>query len=72
MKNYKFIGKFIAADGHTYTLDVVCGSAIEAFFLLTADAIRLARHYQLHSIQNEKGEIALIGDIMKVSNLITF
>lgn len=72
MKNYKYIGKFIADDGNTYTLDVVCASPFQAFFLLTADAIRSARHYQLHSIECEDGDVALVGDIMKVSNLITF
>ena len=50
MRTYKFQGTFRSAEGHIYTLSVICMSFFEAFFLLTADAIRSGKHYQLHSI----------------------
>ena len=70
MRNYKFKGLFVSSDGHQYQLEVNCMGFIQAFFLLTADAIRMGRHYQLKSIENEKGSIRYIEDILKVGDLI--
>ena len=70
MKNYKYTGLFKSSEGHTYELTVSCNGFIQAFFLLTADAIRSARHYQLNTINNEKGDVVEVGDICKVSKLL--
>ena len=71
MKSYKFIGTFKSFKGKEYTLEVKADSFFQAFFLLTADAIRSGKHYQLERITDEKGEYALVDDIMKVSRLLT-
>lgn len=71
MRNYRYIGFFRSADGHEYKLDVTCAGLIQAFFLLTADAIRSSRHYQLKTITDEKGNVVYIDDILKVSALIS-
>ena len=71
MRNYTFIGTFRNAEGHEYTLTVYCMTTFQAFFLLTADAIREGKHYQLKHITNEKGEIFWVDDVMKVSELIS-
>lgn len=65
MKKYKYTGVFISAEGHTFRLVVICNGVLQAFFLLTADAIRGANHYQLNSITDEKGNKTMVGDIMK-------
>lgn len=71
MKTTKYVGRFISAEGHTYTLEVNCFGFLEAFFLLTADAIRTGRHYQLNQITSENGTVALVDDILKCGNLLT-
>ena len=71
MKTKKYVGQFISAEGDNYTLEVNCFGFLQAFFLLTADAIRSGRHYQLHQITNEDGTIALVDDILKCGNLLT-
>jgi len=70
MKTYKYTGIFISNESHTYQLDVVCNGFIQAFFLLTADAIRSARHYQLNKIIDEKGNEKMIDDILKCGSII--
>jgi hypothetical protein len=70
MRKYKFIGTFISYEGHTYQLTAYCSSFIQAFFLLTADAIRLGKHYQLSTISDEKDNVKKIGDILEVGKLI--
>lgn len=70
MKNYKYIGKFISYDGHTYELSCYCGGFLQAFFLLTADAIRQGKHYQLSTITDEDGKLRQIGDILKCGEII--
>lgn len=70
MRNYKYTGTFKSDTGHTYQLQVRCNGFIQAFFLLTADAIRSGRHYQLHTIEDEKQQIKTIDDILKVGKLI--
>jgi hypothetical protein len=71
MKNYKHTGIFKSAEGHTYQIEVRCASFLQAFFLLTADAIRSGRHYQLQSITDEKGIVVNVGDIVKCGLLLT-
>lgn len=70
MKQYKYIGLFKSLEGHTYQLEVNCNGFLQAFFLLTADAIRSARHYQLNSITDEKGNKIMVDDIMKCKMLL--
>ena len=71
MRTYKFKGFFRSQEGHQYELNVNCMSFIEAFFLLTADAIRTGQHYQLYSIQKEDGSIRLVADILKCGSLLS-
>ena len=71
MKNYTFVGKFISGDGNKFELKVICASYLEAFFLLTADAIRSARHYQLYTITNEKNETVRVDKIIQCTELFT-
>jgi len=70
MKNYKYIGTFVSTEGHKYQLTVRCHGFLQAFFLLTAAAIKSGRHYQLDNIVDEKGNIAKIDDIVKCNELI--
>lgn len=70
MRTYRYTGFFKSSEGHTYELTVSCNGFIQAFFLLTADAIRSARHYQLNTITDEKGDIVEVGDVCKVSKLL--
>ena len=70
MRTYKYIGVFISFDGHTYTLECRCNGAIQAFILLTAEAIKSGKHYQLSTITDEKGNVFKIDDICKLSTLI--
>lgn len=70
MKTYKYIGKFISDNGHSYELSVNCNGFIQAIFLLTADAIRSGKHYQLDTITDENGNVRKIDDILKVGELI--
>ena len=71
MRTYKYIGLFRSAEGHEYTLEVNCNGYLQAMILLTADAIRSARHYQLATITDEKGDVRYIDDILKIGALIS-
>ncbi len=71
MKTIRYTGLFKSAEGHKYELEVSCSGYLQAFFLLTAEAIRMGRHYQLRRIEDEEGDYRMIGDILKVSELIT-
>jgi hypothetical protein len=71
MRTYKYVGLFISVEGHQYKLDVNCNGFLQAFFLLTADAIRSTRHYQLNSIEDEHGHIKYVSDILKVGELLS-
>jgi len=72
MKTYKYIGIFKSFEGHTYDLTVNCNGFLEAFFLLTADAIRMGRHYQLYSItKDETNDMRMVDDILKCGELIS-
>jgi hypothetical protein len=70
MRKYKYIGIFKSAEGDIYQLEVSCNGFLQAFFLLTADAIRSGKHYQLYSITNEKGEKGIVDLITKCNFLI--
>lgn len=70
MKLYEYTGTFISAEGHRYELICYCNGFIQAFFLLTAEAIQSGKHYQLSSIMHENGSMVTIDDILKVSSLI--
>ena len=70
MKSYKYIGLFKSVEGHIYQLEVRCNGFLQAFFLLTADAIRSGNHYQLHSITDENMKEKMVGDILKCGDLI--
>ena len=72
MKTYKYIGVFKSAEGHTYQLKVNCHGFLQAFFLLTADAIRSGRHYQLKTITNEKGDEMTVEGIIKCDALLSY
>ena len=70
MKQSKFTGLFRDyANGSNYEITVYCFSFLEAFFLLTAEAISSGRHYQLYSISKEGGSSVRVDDIKKVTNL---
>ena len=70
MKHTKYTGYFISGDGHKYEIDVYCMGFLQAFFLLTADAIRLGRHYQLNNITDENGSVKMVDDILKCGELL--
>lgn len=70
MKQYKYIGLFISSTEHWYTHEVHCNGFIQAFFLLTDDAIRSGRHYQLHTIEDEDGCVMYVEDILKISDVL--
>lgn len=72
MKKYKYIGLFRSETGHEYKLEVNCNGFIQALFLLTADAIRSGKHYQLHSITDEDNISIYVDDIIKVSTLFYY
>jgi hypothetical protein len=71
MKKYRYTGLFRSSEGHEYTLTLSCDSYLQAMILLTADAIRSGRHYQLSTISDEKGNVRQIDDILKISELIS-
>lgn len=70
MKRYKYTGTFKASTGHVYQLTVSCNGFLQAFFLLTAEAINTGKHYQLHNIADERGNVAYVDDIIKANDLL--
>jgi hypothetical protein len=70
MKHHKYIGLFMCPDSKPYTLEVSCNGFLQAFFLLTADAIRSGRTYQLHSIESEDHVIKLVDNINICTKLL--
>lgn len=70
MRSTKYIGIFRSSDGNEFELPVNCFGFLEAFFLLTADAIRSARHYQLFSITDDKGNSVKVDNILNCSKLL--
>ena len=71
MKTYKYTGLFRNAEGHEYTLEVNFNGFLDAMILLTADALRSGRHYQLATITDEKGDVRYIENILKMGALIS-
>lgn len=71
MKHYTYFGTFKSSDGHIYTEKVYCNGFLQAFFLLTADAIRSGRHYQLYTITDENDKFVSVGDILACSKLLS-
>lgn len=67
----KYTGLFKSREGCVYQLEVICYGFLQAFFLLTADAIRSGRHYQLHSIMDENMNEKMVDDIIKCGELLT-
>lgn len=65
MNTTTYTGLFVSDGNHSYKLVVNCSGYIQAIILLTAEAIKLGRHYQLHSIENENGDIVYVEDIIK-------
>jgi len=71
MKRHKYTGTFIAQDnGHKYELTVNCNGFIQAVILLTADAMRSGKHWQLSRVEGEDGTVKQIGDILKIGEII--
>ena len=65
MNQYYYIGLFIAKDTcHKYELKVYCNGFLQAFFLLTADAIRSGKHYQINQIECENGDVRKVNNIL--------
>lgn len=71
MKKKKYFGLFTSDNGDNYTLDVYCNGFIQAFILLTSDAIRSGKHYQLNTITDENGGCRKVDDILKLSSLLS-
>ena len=74
MKTSKFTGIFTTDTftKHQYEITVRCDSFLQAFFLLTAEAIKSGRHYQLSSVTDERGDVRMIDDINKCTELFNF
>ena len=70
MKHNTYIGVFVSRDLHEYNLTVHCNSFIQAFILLTAEAISQGKHYQLATITDNKGNVRYVDDICKLSELL--
>lgn len=70
MKTY-YKGIFKSIHGDIYELEVNCNGFLQAFFLLTVDVIRSAKHYQLNSITDEKGNIKMVDHILKCDMLLS-
>ena len=70
MKKYKYIGLFKNEEGNEYSLKVYCLNMLEAFILLTAEAINAGKHYQLKTITNEKGEVKEVGDVKRINSIL--
>lgn len=71
MKHTKYTGLFISDTMDKYSLDVYCNGFIQALFLLTADAIRSGKHYQLSSITNDKNTVRYVSNIMNTSCILS-
>jgi len=51
MKTTKYTGAFKSDSGDTYTLSVNCTGFVQAYFLLTAEAIKNGKYFQLETIE---------------------
>lgn len=70
MKKSKYTGTFKSAEGNIYELTSVANGFIQAFFLLTANAISLGKHYQLNTITDDNGNVVEVDNICKISKLL--
>lgn len=70
MRTHKYTGVFFSSEGNKHTITVNCNGTIQAFFLLTADAIRKGRVYQLSTITDEEGNVTKVDDILHVGKLL--
>ena len=70
MTTTQYTGLFRSAEGHQFELKVNCFGLLQAFFLLTADAIRKVKHYQLYTITSEKGDVYKVDDILNCNDLL--
>lgn len=70
MKTHIYIGLFKSSTNE-YSLTVTCFNFTEAFFLLTADAIKLGKHHQLYSITDEKNRVKLVSNLKRINELLT-
>ena len=71
MRTNTYIGLFRDVRGYEHTLTVNCNGGIQAFILLTADAIRGGRNYQLKTITCEHDGISWeVDDISNISKLL--
>jgi hypothetical protein len=72
MKTDTYIGIF-KNDGDFYELTAYCNSFLQAFFLLTAEAIKTGRHWQLDTIiKHDTGTTVKVDNIQKCSDLLTY
>jgi len=70
LKKHIYIGLFKSLN-NDYTLTVTCFNFTEAFFLLTAEAIKLGKHHQLYSITDEKNRVKLVSNLKRINELLT-
>jgi len=70
MRHTKYIGVFCSNTLHEYNLTVYCDSFVQAFILLTAEAINQGKHYQLATITDEKGNVRYVKDISLLNDLL--
>lgn len=71
MKPTRYLGVFLSNTGNRHEIVVNAFSKLQAFFLLTADAIRDGLHYQLDTITNtENGKTWKVDNINVCSNLL--
>lgn len=70
MRKYKYTGLFRSSTGHEYELSVTCDNFMQALILLTADAIRSGRHYQLAHIESDTGERRRCYELARLENII--
>jgi hypothetical protein len=71
MKQYKYVGLFRADNGHEYELSCYCMGFLQAFFLLTAEAIKSGKHYQLATSTSEHGDVRTIDNISKCLEILS-
>ena len=71
MKKYKYVGTFLSSDNNRYQLTCYCNGFLEAFILLTADAIKQGKHYQLENIADEHLNVCKVADIIKLNEILS-
>lgn len=70
MKTTKYTGYFISSDGNNHIITVNTTGFLKAFFLLTAEAIKEDKHFQLSYIIDENGIERKIKDIYSLSTVM--